>query len=252
MTTLPVNRQGFPSIFVGIVGLFVLLHALFSPAVLAQDKSEPTTWISKRAYLDDPSGKYSFADVLAQNFTPYEGFISRGNSNKTLWLKLNVPAHSRADLVLTIEPAYLRTIDVYTQNAQGQWLARPTGSRVAFDQRERSELYFALGLETQPQQASSIYVRLNSPTLMLPNVEIISSRASHNKDNAFHIGISAYILVSLLVVLASLIAWRFSGDSLWLIAAAHDLVSMWVLSNMTGFTAKYFVACHLPIFATRL
>ena len=241
MTPLPSLRHVIRLVVQAFVRLFVLLSLLFSAQVLAQDVSGQTGWISQRAYLDDPSGQLSFADVQAKKFTPFEGFISRGNSNKTLWLKLDVSAHNRSDLVLSIEPAYLRTIDVYTQNAQGQWLARQTGSRVAFDQRERSELHFALGLEAQPQQASSIYVRLNSPTLMLPHVDILRSRDSLNKDNAFHIGISAYISLSLIVVLASLAAWRFSGDGLWLIAAMHDLVSMVTLSNMTGFTAKYFL-----------
>ncbi len=241
MTPLPSLRQVIRLVVQTFLRFFVLFSLLFSAHVQAQDVSRQTGWISQRAYLDDPSGQLSFTDVQGKKFTPFEGFISRGNSNKTLWLKLDVPAHNRDDLVLSIEPAYLRSIDVYTQNAQGQWLARQTGSRVAFEDRERSELYFALGLEAQPRQVSSIYVRLNSPTLMIPNIDILGSRASYNKDNAFHIGIAAYISVSLMVVLASLAAWRFSRDGLWIIAAAHDLVSMVSLANMTGFTAKYFM-----------
>ncbi|MBX9937016.1 MAG: hypothetical protein K2Y10_10550, partial [Burkholderiaceae bacterium] len=46
--------------------------------------------ITERAWLEDASGQWGLEDVRAQNFTPYEGLLSRGYGLSAIWIRLRI------------------------------------------------------------------------------------------------------------------------------------------------------------------
>ena len=76
--------------------------------------------ITQRAWLDDPGGQLSWAQVQEKPFQPFTGMLSRGFGDSVIWLKLRIDPEAirtsqqaRERLVLRIRPVYLDDIQVY-------------------------------------------------------------------------------------------------------------------------------------------
>jgi hypothetical protein len=206
--------------------LFGFLCLFAADVLQAQGASERDDWVTQRYFLDDPSGALTFADVQGRQFTEFAGLLSRGNSDRALWLRLQVAPHERQDLVLLVQPAHLKQVDVYSQDTNGQWVTHTTGTSVAYSQRPSPEINFVVRLAPQPEQSSTVYVRLKSPTAMIPFARVVSLRSSIDFDTKLHMGLAAYTAVGLLFSCISLVAWKSSGDRLWLFGALFDVTSV--------------------------
>lgn len=228
-----------------LLALAVGLWALAAGAAWATAQDARADFIEQRFFLDDPTGQLSLADVMARPlvgptaFKPYTGLVSRGNSNRALWLKLDVAPQAHDALVLLVQPAHLRQVDVYTQSAGGQWVQHRTGTSVAYSQRPRPDVSFALDLQTVPHTSATVYLRLTSPTAMIPSVRVLLPDESVAVDTKLHMLLAAYSAVGLLMSALAVVAWRASGDRIWLLGAAFDVASVTLAWLQMGFAGKY-------------
>lgn len=107
-----------------LVLVFVLLGGLLTGRVAhAQDH------IVERGWLEDPTGRLTWAEVQKRPMQPFNVTLSRGYGAAVVWLRLRIdpqvsPVQANGssnlqDLVLRIRPVYLDDIQVFDPLAPG-------------------------------------------------------------------------------------------------------------------------------------
>lgn len=244
----PINQRfRWALLFAWAVMLPCLLASLTTQAKAVNER---TDYIDQRSFLDDPLGSLTLADVMSRPrtgptaFTPYTGLVSRGNSDSVLWLKVEMgpDAHAQESLVLVVQPAHLRQVDVFTQSADGSWGLHRTGTSVAYGQRPRPDVSFAVDLERAPPTGATVYLRLQSPTAMIPFVRVLMPDESVAVDTKLHMMLAAYSAGGVLFSCLALIAWRASKDPIWLLGALFDVSSAALSWLQMGFAGKYLLS----------
>ena len=149
--------------------LLLLCLGVLLPAMAADH-------IVHRAYWEDPTGDLPFESVAAQEFTPYDGVLSRGFTPAAVWLRLEVvppPGMSTQDsLVLRIRPVYLDEVRLYDPlDTSGK--VRVVGDRTNYSDEEYKSLThtFVIPGGDQPRQ---IWLRLKTSSTSLIAVEALT------------------------------------------------------------------------------
>ena len=192
---------------------FSLACLLLPAAVWAQDH------ITQRAWLDDPSGQLTWAEVQQRQLTPFQGTLSRGFGNSAIWLKLRInpsvysPAKSSDDrLVLRIRPVYLDDIRVYDALAEGG-LAGVAGDLHHPRQDEFQSLNFLVPIArgTEPRD---IWLRLASTSTRQIAVQAVNTQDIGRYALTQSLLFSSYIGLVLIFAVWGVVYWLFSREHL--------------------------------------
>ncbi len=124
--------------------VLTLFHVLFLWLIICNGANAHP--IAAQGYWEDPTGAATLPFVTHQNFTPYQGVLSKGFTNSTFWIKLTVepsenaqnpqsPAvaeplqrqASASDLILRIRPNYLDLIELYDPEVSAKEPLESTG-----------------------------------------------------------------------------------------------------------------------------
>ena len=93
--------------------IFLISLALFG-AQAAMGKN----YLLNQAFFEDTANALSVNQILNQEFTPFNGWLAKGYSPSTYWVKLTI-APSDQDLVLRIRPPYAESIQVFNPSNHG-------------------------------------------------------------------------------------------------------------------------------------
>ena len=137
---------------------------------------------------EDAGGQATIADVRAQaaagQFKPHDkATLNAGYSRSAFWLKIDLqyrPTNPSAQQTWLLELAYppLDHLDLYLADAGGDYqLVRQTGDALPFATREIRQNNYLFGLNFAPEQAQTVYLRLQSQGSVQAPVTLWSSTA---------------------------------------------------------------------------
>lgn len=160
-------------------------------------------YLLNQAYFEDVSNELTFDQARSEKYTPYEGWLIKGYSDSTYWIRLSIKP-SKQDLVLRIRPAYVESIELFNSADLGR--SRITGARHPFSDADIKTYghHFVLDASAQEQQ---IYLKVKtSRTVMLHfNALPLSEYLTVDQNNSlFLVG---YIVFTLALALGLLGSW---------------------------------------------
>ena len=137
---------------------------------------------------EDAGGQATIADVRAQaaagNFKTHDkATLNAGYSRSVFWLKIDLhyrPTNPQAQRTWLLELAYppLDHLDLYLPDATGSYqLVRQTGDALPFATREIRQNNYLFDLNFMPDQAQTVYLRLQSEGSIQAPVTLWSSTA---------------------------------------------------------------------------
>ncbi|EJM65807.1 hybrid sensor histidine kinase/response regulator [Pseudomonas sp. GM55] len=137
---------------------------------------------------EDAGGQATIADIRAQaaagNFRPHHNeTLNAGYSRSVFWLKVDLhyrPANPAAQRTWLLELAYppLDHLDLYLPDAAGNYqLVRQTGDALPFASREVRQNNYLFDLTFKPDQAETLFLRLQSEGSIQAPVTLWSSTA---------------------------------------------------------------------------
>jgi signal transduction histidine kinase len=138
--------------------------------------------------FEDAGGQATIADVRAQaaagNFKTHDKTtLNAGYSRSVFWLKIDLhyrPTNPEAQRTWLLELAYppLDHLDLYLPDATGSYqLVRQTGDALPFATREIRQNNYLFDLNFMPDQAQTVYLRLQSEGSIQAPVTLWSSTA---------------------------------------------------------------------------
>ncbi|WP_077045538.1 hybrid sensor histidine kinase/response regulator [Pseudomonas sp. KK4] len=138
--------------------------------------------------FEDVDGQASIGDVRLQaasgNFKPHhKATLNAGYSRSVFWLKIDLhyrPTNPAAQRTWLLELAYppLDRLDLYLPDAAGNYqLVRETGDALPFATREIRQNNYLFNLNFAPEQAQTVYLRLQSQGSIQAPVTLWSSTA---------------------------------------------------------------------------
>lgn len=221
--------------------LAVLVHA--APGYAANDSGNH---VVRQEVLLDATGHLAVADVVNAAFTPVGGIFAGGYSRDVVWMRVVVrPAADGAPLVLRILPTYLNHLTFYQPDRQrsGEWVTQVSGNRIPW--RERPYPAVALGFTIQPATQTTYYLRLDTASSAMLNVEALSV------GDAAHSNIYAMLWQGLfLSIIFWIIVWAVQDFVLhrdWLslnFAGAHTVFLLYMFT-ITGNLSPVLSDSHL-------
>ena len=104
-----------------LLSLIALALISFATQVRADE-----TYVLQQAYFEDKTNALSLDQIRDEKFTSYTGWLAKGYSPSTYWIKLSIRP-SDQDLVLRIRPTFAETIQLF--DTQGPLSNRVTGAK---------------------------------------------------------------------------------------------------------------------------
>ncbi|WP_392891686.1 7TM diverse intracellular signaling domain-containing protein [Pseudomonas migulae] len=138
--------------------------------------------------FEDAGGQATIVDIRAQaeagHFKPHDkATLNAGYSRSVFWLKIDLhyrPTNPAAQRTWLLELAYppLDHLDLYLPDAAGAYqLVRQTGDALPFASREIRQNNYLFDLNFTPDQAQTVYLRLQSQGSIQAPVTLWSSTA---------------------------------------------------------------------------
>jgi len=206
---------------------------LFSPMVWAQDH------IASRAVLIDPTGQLTIEQASQGAFSPTDRVLTLGYTKNTTWLRLTLKP-SDVPLILRARPTYMDHLDLYWQNQDepGVWHRLLNGDTVPFNQRPLPYLSLAFPIDTQQQ--TTYYLRMQTTSTSLLNVEALSfveMQRAELTDQFLQAGYYGFMLWMLLWAMADFLIYRQRVIGLFMVMQVAQIAYN---SAVTGYLAFLF------------
>jgi len=193
--------------------------------------------IAQRAYWQDASGQMAWPEVQGQNFTPFEGVLSRGYTAAPVWVKLRItpppPRPATDKLILRIRPTYLDEIRLFDPlDTSGQ--SRVVGDRTNFSDEEYKSLTYTFVIPAG-DAPRDVWLRLKTTSTSMLNIEALSP--DDMMDTEYRM-LMAYCLVLALIGFFTLfvfIHWLNQPDRLYGVFVLRHAVYWIYAASFFGF-----------------
>lgn len=179
--------------------------------VLAQDH------ITERAWLEDPQGGLTLAEVQQQTLQPYQGLLSKGYGRSAIWLRLRIDPAAQPDsaidpgrLMLRMRPVYLDEIQVFDPLAP-QSLAGVTGDHQHPREDTIDSLDFVLPI-ARGQAPRELWLRMVSTSTRQIDVQALRSEDLAHITRKQELMTAIYIGLVAMLTIWGLVYWLFSRD----------------------------------------
>lgn len=204
--------------------------------------------ITARAWFEDTSGQLQWEDVRTQDFTPYEGLLSRGYGLSAIWIRLRIdpatnPASALSEqLVLRIRLSYMDDVQLFDPLAPATDTA---GSNPPWSYRSLNRNF----LLPRGEAPRDVYLRLQSQGTRTKAIEALTLEEALEKDRQQEAVYAIYLSVLLVFLLWTLLHWISSREQvIGIFAFKQTLAFFWSLSLLgyvrwiLGEDAPHFVA----------
>lgn len=205
-----------------------------------------TDLVVERAYYADATGQDDLASVQARQFQAFQGPLFLGNNLRPVWLRLTLAPSADPAWVLMLQPNYVHWAEVWRPSASGQWQSVTTGSRPAFNQREVKSLVPSVHITPSPSQPITIYVQVKTPTAPL-FVRVLRSEDAASFDSLMSLVTGAFLGVSMIMTLLSIMVYSNTRDKLWGLDAVYNLFGLAVLGLQLGLAQRLLFPSHAQV-----
>lgn len=163
------------------------------------------------AFLDDPSGALTLAEVLtsADKFQPLPGFLNRGYTQAATWLRLDLrnPTPTSRALLVRLSPPTLDELDVYVEQdtpgrlIQSGWGRYALGDHAPMAGKPIPGALPSFSLSLEPQSHVRVYLRIRSKGAHALRAELDAPAQAqatslwHAALQSGHIGMAAALAV---------------------------------------------------------
>lgn len=216
--------------------LLSLFLCAFISLVHAAGSSED--YVLSQSYFEDTSNELSVDQVQHEKFTPYEGWLTKGYSKSTYWIKLKIRP-SKDDLVLRIRPTYAESIQLF--NPLNVDSSRVTGARYLWQESDIQSYNhnFNLGVLKQEQE---IFLKVKSHRTYLLSLDVIPKPIYLGKDHVDGLLYFGYIIFTLSLALGLLGAWLNNREL---------VLGVFTVQQFIAFAHTFFVVGYARIFLDR-
>lgn len=200
--------------------------------------------IRGQALLRDPSRRLTLGDVAsaarAAEFEPLPGQLSAGYTRDILWLRFCLPpSGDTLPRWLRVAPPMLDDLALYLPQAGGGYELRRAGDRYPFAAREWQYRLFAIAIPPNTDVRRPFYLRLDTTSALNMRLDLWHGAEFQDlvvRDTMFYGLLGGTIL---LLIVFSLISWRWLGDRLYLFYAGNVLAGGIFLLMNAGFGSQF-------------
>lgn len=214
-----------------VLGLVCLLG--FTPSAWAVTQHDH---VLDRAIWEDVSASADIDQVLKAPFEalPNVSLLRRGYSPSAYWLRLRIPPSGDNPLVMRIQPPYLDDLRLFEQTQDG-WRERVAGDRHAYSARESSDVAFTFEVQANDHNQGIFYLRLNTTSSSIMDVQVFSRRDSAEQAAAFErfMGINMGLVAGVLIW-AVLQFFLVNKDRLVLRFIVYELITLLIAMAVAG------------------
>lgn len=174
-------------------------------------------FVSDSAWLEDPSGTLSFAQVeaRAQDFQTYSGILTKGYTASTYWVRLRIAPTSEDRLILRIRPAYIDHIELFDPLMQSAGNAAPRFSGDSYPRQKNDYQSLNHGFTIKgSEHPRDVYLRLQSTSTLLVHAEALTVTQTAYADERQVLLDSAYLGILLAFMIWALLQWLSTRESL--------------------------------------
>ena len=220
-----------------------LLRFLFFPVLLFMSQfAFATDLATARAYVDDPSGRMTLADVMYLPAKEFDGVLSRGFTKSATWIRVTVAGipdtHPGDKLVVRIRPTYLDDIELHDP-LDGTGRLRKTGDRHGWRETEFKSLNHGFVIPAS-NDARDIWLRLSTTSSSLIHVEVLTPDDAQLANRLQEMLYSLMLGVLLLFSLWGILQWSLRHESLVAVYAFKQLMAMVYTAFYVGYARLLF------------
>lgn len=192
-------------------------------------------YLQGQAYFEDTTNSLTLDQVKREEFTPYDGWLTKGFRPSTYWIRLDVRP-SEQDLVLRIRPAHIESIELFDLSA-----LEPKGVTGAKYQASDADIKafnhnFNLGFGRYERQ---IYLKIKSTRTYILNFEVMTLPEFLDIEQTTSLFFVAYIVFTFSLGLWLLGAW-FSNREI--------VLGLFVIQQFISFLHSLFLFGYARIF----
>lgn len=201
-------------------GLLMLLMGMLLP-VQAEGP------VSPQAFFRDATGHLSIHQVEVQNFTPYQGVLSRGyDTGAIYWIRLLIPASQAdaSDWVIRIKPVWHDKIQLF-DSLDGYASVSTAGDLSPWMEADFYSYTPAFRLPASSAERN-VYLRLETSHSIQAHIELLPLAQAERADRLEMVAICMYLGVMLVVFLWIVGGYFFQKDHLSAAFASTQFVAM--------------------------
>ncbi len=246
------HRQQHPNrSFPGLWLSLLLFSILLSNTALADATCPPITVDSNTSYFEpqqallrDPTGRLKLEDVAAPardaEFLPTNGQLSAGYTYDTLWLRFCLPQNTNETRPrwLRIAPPMLDDLALYLPQSGG-YSVQTAGDHHPFSERAWNYRLFAMPVVASTDVSRPVYLRIHTSSAVNMRIDLWAESQFQRLvvlETAFYGLLSGAVI---LLVIFSLISWRWLGDRLYLYYGANVFAGGFFLLMNAGFGSQF-------------
>lgn len=178
-------------------------------------------------------------------FKPFDGTLMKGNSNRTVILRLLV-RDARVPLVLIIQPPYHRFIDVFIQTDSGEFrhysggTSNPESPFAIPSVNTTIPLNFEIesGLHAPQSKPFVVYAMVKSESAGI-SAQVMPLNEALQFDSTLNLTVGLYFGLTVLVTFLSLIIWLATRERLWIDSVVCDLTAFFFTFMQLGILHRY-------------
>ena len=162
-----------------------------------------------RAYVEDPSGRWTLEQAQAQQLQSFKGLLTQGFGEGAIWVRLRVePTLSGAapsePLFLRIRPIFLDDLRVYDE-ADGFAPRKPMGDRHPLAAQDEVAMFYLAKLAPS-NTPRDVWVRLKTTSTRLAHFEVLDEASL--RQSAQRIQTFGGVFLALIGVFGALGLWQ--------------------------------------------
>ena len=224
----------------GVAGLVLALVLLLGPA-----NAQQSDYIISKAYLEDPTGRLDFADVIKEPLISYEGMLTKGFTASVFWVRLELRKPVDAgELFLLIRPQFVDDItgfDPDDPNAPQQRV----GDRYWPNMSHFETLSYTIKVPIA-QERKIYWVRVESTSTMLVDIEAFPfhDMLRTNRNYEFYMGIYTGVLIFL--TLWAITFALVKREQILVLFAAYQFSNLFLNFCLYGYFRRWFLGALEP------
>lgn len=239
---------------------FLLLIVFFIPQLLYAQKNLPLTssensrqLTTEVTVLRDQTGDKTLADVLLlkNNFSLVKLPFNRGHTHDAYWFRITLQRteDTRKDWLLSVTPATLNNLRLYTPNNNGGFTLHQSGNQVAAALHPIDKQFgaFTFPIALTDTNSTVFYLRLQTQSTSALNLSITTSAtlAQTNSQKKLLLGVILGIL--LVVSFLTLMMWNKKHHWIYIVLISYIVGWSMSLTAIDGIIANYLLPYHPEI-----
>lgn len=223
-----------------LMGLILLVS---SQAVAGEaSATKGSGFLLSQSYYVDQSRTADFKAVVGADFKSFEGSLSKGFINGSVWLKLRIAATPlKESLVIIVEPPFLQRLELYDPTQPGFSADKP----VISGREQRSAVGSFNGIENGfviPGSGTErdIFIHVVSPTTTLAHVSILTQDQALNENTATLIILGIYVALLMMFAIWGCVSLIVKRESIYGYFSLRQLASIAHVFVFFGFLRIFF------------